>query len=406
MTNTPTDRGNGDERSPRPRRRGLISGTISVVLASVVLVLTVINLFPSTTVLQEFVNLFWTNAAPYVVVLGILALVLALVRARGRRSTATAVIIGLAVLSVVAPSVQIGRVMVAAAQAGGAVNPVSALAIGAGARQPDRTETYATVGGSAQNAQVWLPRNTTSPAPVLMIIHGGGWIQGNGTALSYAGWASSFADHGYLVVSLDYRLSTAEHASWNESGPDVACGLGWTAANAAALGGDPDAIAVMGASAGGNLSLNLAWSSAGGVATSSCGGTVPVPRAVVAYVPVVDPQDAYDNGVPFPGGAPKMFVSNYIGGSPSQYPDRMDAISTGTYIADDVPPTLIIEPDNDGYIPSSGVFAFARDAASQGADVTVARLPVVNHFAFDVNSIADQAIISIARTYLDGVLRG
>jgi len=61
---------------------------------------------------------------------------------------------------------------------------------------------------------------------------------------------------------------------------------------------------VTGESAGGNLAVNLAYSAAQGTAVSACGGTVPVPRAVVAVVPVVDPRDAYDHGVPLPATPP------------------------------------------------------------------------------------------------------
>ena len=69
---------------------------------------------------------------------------------------------------------------------------------------------------------------------------------------------------------------------------DVACGLGWVAQHASDLGGDPKRIVVLGASAGGNLALNLGYQASMGQARPSCGVSVPVPAAVVAYVPIVD----------------------------------------------------------------------------------------------------------------------
>jgi acetyl esterase/lipase len=227
-------------------------------------------------------------------------------------------------------------------------------------------------------------------------IHGGGWIDGPGQAESYGPEAAWWAARGWLFVSVEYRLSTATHASWDESPADVACALSWTAATISRYGGDPDRIVVTGASAGGNLAINLAY----GSTASSCPGVVPAPRAVVAVVPVVDPRNAYDHGIPMPGAAPKDFIRNYLGGSPEQHPDRLRAITSATYLSAAAPPTLIIEPSEDGFIPSEAVFAFADEARAAGVDLTVARLPVVDHFPVDFESLSAQANRTIAAAYL------
>ena len=54
-----------------------------------------------------------------------------------------------------------------------------------------------------------------------MYIHGGGWIQGSTANLGHdMRW---FADRGYLVVSVDYRLATASQSTWDKKPQDVAC---------------------------------------------------------------------------------------------------------------------------------------------------------------------------------------
>ena len=125
-----------------------------------------------------------------------------------------------------------------------------------------------------------------------------GWFQGSAAATANICW---FADRGWLVISAEYRLSTVAESTWDSAPDDMACALAWTTQNAARFGGDPQRVVIAGQSAGGNLAINLGYGAASGQAQSGCGGQVPVPAAVVVYVPVVDPQDAYNYGVPMPG---------------------------------------------------------------------------------------------------------
>lgn len=104
--------------------------------------------------------------------------------------------------------------------------------------------------------------------PVLVWIHGGGYLNGSAAAPIYDG--SSFARDGLVFVSLDYRLGrfgffafpalTAEHPDepkGNYAFMDQIAALRWIKANIAAFGGDPDRITIMGESAGGGSVLAL-----------------------------------------------------------------------------------------------------------------------------------------------------
>lgn len=60
----------------------------------------------------------------------------------------------------------------------------------------------------------FLPKNLATPAggyPMVMFIHGGGWIAGNSQALvpfaDFPGVLASIAARGYVVASVNYRLS-------------------------------------------------------------------------------------------------------------------------------------------------------------------------------------------------------
>jgi acetyl esterase len=88
------------------------------------------------------------------------------------------------------------------------------------------------------------------PRPLVLNFHGGGFVFG---ALRMSDWLSSnvAAAVGAVVVSVDYRLAPVNR--FPAAVDDCYAALSWAADNAAALGaGGP--IAVMGESAGGNLS--------------------------------------------------------------------------------------------------------------------------------------------------------
>lgn len=89
------------------------------------------------------------------------------------------------------------------------------------------------------------------PAPVLMFVHGGGFIMGDkgGPDAPFHNNIGAWAiKNGFVGVTLTYRL--APKANWPAGGEDVAAAVAWVADNIAAHGGDPSRIFVMGQSAG------------------------------------------------------------------------------------------------------------------------------------------------------------
>ena len=109
---------------------------------------------------------------------------------------------------------------------------------------------------------VWTPAKTANEKlPVLVWIHGGGFVAGTPAEKLYHGeW---LAKKGVVVVSIGYRLGlfgffahpelTAESrnlSSGNYGLLDMIAGLNWVQANIAAFGGDPKKVTVQGESAG------------------------------------------------------------------------------------------------------------------------------------------------------------
>ena len=320
-------------------------------------------------------------------------------RRRGPRRTATAAAAA-GTAGAVTGTVVIAIMLSAVSAAGGSVNMFRALVpSSAAAASPNANTVYETVGGQTLSVAIYWPSGPPRAWPTLFYIHGGGWIGGgNDSAPTDFRW---YADHGWLVISPQYRLATSTDHTWNQAPADVACALAWTDRNATQLGVDRSRLVLAGDSAGGSLAINLGYSAAAGTARSDC-GPVPVPAAVVASYPAVNPVSIYNDKFALGSVNGSHAVTEYTGGTPQQYPGRYKAISSSTYITGNAPQTLVIEPEHDSIIPPGGVYAFVGQARAAGVDITLAAIPFANH-TFDfyaAGTIGDQARRTITQNYL------
>ena len=110
---------------------------------------------------------------------------------------------------------------------------------------------------------VWTPAEPqrSEKLPVMVWIHGGGFVVGAGSEPRYNG--TRLAARGIVVVTLNHRLNAlgflahpqltaeSEHrASGNYGVLDLVAALQWVRRNIAAFGGDPDEVTIAGESAG------------------------------------------------------------------------------------------------------------------------------------------------------------
>jgi acetyl esterase len=106
--------------------------------------------------------------------------------------------------------------------------------------------------GTALPIRVYQPLGASGdPLPVVVNFHGGGWVFGDPRQSEWL-CSSVAAQAGVVVVSVDYRLAP-EHP-FPAAAEDCYASTVWVSEHAAELGVDPARLAVMGDSAGGNLS--------------------------------------------------------------------------------------------------------------------------------------------------------
>lgn len=103
-------------------------------------------------------------------------------------------------------------------------------------------------------ARKFDPAVTGSALPVILFIHGGGWV--SGCPQDYHFIARRLAPHGYAVALAGYRLHP--DARYPDMLHDAAAAFGWIAEHAPQWGLDPDRIVLMGHSAGAYNAVMLA----------------------------------------------------------------------------------------------------------------------------------------------------
>jgi para-nitrobenzyl esterase len=109
-----------------------------------------------------------------------------------------------------------------------------------------RGEDYLTV-------NVWTPADDDGDLPVMVFVHGGGFVAGSTRSALYDG--SAFARDGVVLVTLNHRLGIAGFldlpgAPANRGLLDVVAALRWVRENIAAFHGDPHNVTLFGQSAG------------------------------------------------------------------------------------------------------------------------------------------------------------
>ncbi|GAO43032.1 carboxylesterase/lipase family protein [Flavihumibacter petaseus] len=139
-----------------------------------------------------------------------------------------------------------------------------ATKFGAGAPQRTFPGSTTTTSEDCLFLNLWLPASATRTAklPVMVWIHGGGFVAGSGADPGSAG--NAFARQNVILMTFNYRLGRLGHFAFpalTKEHPeeykgsyaymDQIAALQWVKQNIAAFGGDPDNVTIFGFSAGG-----------------------------------------------------------------------------------------------------------------------------------------------------------
>ena len=150
---------------------------------------------------------------------------------------------------------------------------------------------YRDTGHPKHRLNLFLPLTDSvraQPWPVVVFVHGGGWTTGDkdfrfGYADVYNNVGRFLATRGIGAATINYRLMP--EVTWREQVADVAAAVAYLRQTVGSHGGNPDAVFLMGHSAGAYLAsyvaLDRLWLEAEGVPASAVCGAIPVSGAAL-----------------------------------------------------------------------------------------------------------------------------
>ncbi len=375
----------------------LITGILAICALQVVGVL-----IPSIPYLGTIGTLFFPPFSPWCIAFSLLVTATSGWRWSARRSWAALILGIFALLTAVGAAAVFFPIANAVARNGVEIGIGDLFPTGTsdGSDPSMEVVNYGSFEGMPLSLGIFRPggRATAQPSPVLLYVHGGGWIEGT-KADSRGKDMRWFANQGWLVVSIDYTLSTAQRPMWDETTSQVGCSMAWLSANAVRYGGDVSRLSLIGESAGGNLVINAAYKANSGLLKSSCGGQIPKVKAVIADYPVVDVASFYDNPDPILGRPSRLMAGTYTGGSPREFPNRYSEVRSENYLSPAAPPTLVIVGERDHLVPPEPTYDFVRQARSHGIEVRLIQVPNSDH-GFDSGGVGNKLYRYASREFL------
>lgn len=251
---------------------------------------------------------------------------------------------------------------------------------------------------------LYEPPGAPGSHPLVVFIHGGGWMSGHtrhsGAFENWPGVLASLAEKGYVVASVEYRLSG--EAPFPAAIQDIKAAIRWLRARAPQYGIDRQRAIVWGGSAGGQLAA---------LAATSCGvaalrpvtelGAVPPPAPGGRRVP--RPEDSESDCVqglitwygifdfatiaaqsgpdgPQRLGSAETAPSRYLGCALSSCsPAILAAASAASYVDSNDPPALLIHGTVDHTVPVQQSRDFYALLRSKGVSAELVEIPGVDH---------------------------
>jgi acetyl esterase/lipase len=237
---------------------------------------------------------------------------------------------------------------------------------------------------------------TYTNAPIVVLVHGGGWVEGNNVYLENY-YASYFLSQGFVVVAPNYPLVTPDgKGGYLNQFPvpvdAVATAISWIQANAAAYGANPDEVVLLGTSAGTQIAAMIAYDPTG---FGNWGQAAPL--HVAGFI---GDSGTYDWGLTNQYTYHDV-IAQYLGsyyGSP-----QWNATEPITFVGPGQAPALLIDGTDDLFSNYQNSTEFANALQAAGDPVTYVLYSGYGHTQFSqefATSTADQQVVT---TYLQSI---
>jgi acetyl esterase/lipase len=236
--------------------------------------------------------------------------------------------------------------------------------------QPITVRTYNYGPLTSQEGDLYLPQ--VSRPPVLCLLHGGFWRMPYGRD-ELTAMAKDLAARGYVVWNVEYRRLGVPGGGWPGTLHDVVSAIDHLATLVKdGIELDLNRVVVAGHSAGGHLAL---WVAARKKPANISSLVRVHPIAAAGLAAITDLARTFELN------AGRGAVKEFLGGSPSQYPDRYAAASPIELLPLGVR-QLIIHGVRDEALPIDLSRNYVNAAQASGDCVEFVELPDAGHMDF------------------------
>lgn len=239
---------------------------------------------------------------------------------------------------------------------------------------------YVPDGHERQVLDLYLPKSSGQPRPLVIWVHGGGWRAGDKAG---GPWLPLF-EKGFAVASINYRLS--QHAVFPAQIEDCKAAVRWLRQHAEEHELDPQRFGAWGSSAGGHLVALLGTS--GDVVELEGTANSGVSSRVQAVCDWFGPTDftqmnsqAGDKGT-IDHDSPDAPEALLIGGTVPKNPEKARFASPLTYVSADDPEFLIVHGDEDRLVPLQQSELFQQALEQAGVKSQLIVVPGAGHGQF------------------------
>ncbi|MCI0539754.1 MAG: alpha/beta hydrolase [Verrucomicrobiales bacterium] len=259
---------------------------------------------------------------------------------------------------------------------------------------PDTVEcvkdvSFGTGGTPPLRLDIYRPKKRgDAPLPVVIYIHGGGWMEGDKAEKHSSDAALQLAEAGFFVASINYRLSG--EAAFPAAIEDCKCAVRFLRAHGGQYGIRTERIGAWGMSAGGHLSL-LLGTSGGMTPLEGLGGWAEQSSRVQAVVSFYGPTDLalragkHQRGKAEPKPRPDKRSGKrdpegqFLGGTFAEKPKAYRLASPITHVTPDDPPTFLVHGAEDRGVPPEQSRRMADALKSAGVPAELVIVPGAGH---------------------------
>jgi len=266
---------------------------------------------------------------------------------------------------------------------------------------------YHTANNYENKLDVYWPPDAGKPTPVVIVIHGGGWVEG--TKEERVLEIMPYLQMGFAAVNVEYRLGRVSLAP--AAVEDCRCALHWVFANAKKYNFDPGRVVLQGGSAGGHLALIT------GMLTPAAGfdrecrspmdnywsanpGTNSDPRvaAIVNWFGIADVLDELH------GPNAKGYAVVWLGNQPNA-DEVAKRVSPVNYVTPNVPPIITIHGDQDALVPYEQSVRLHKALDTARVPNQLYTVPGANHggFSYEQNQKAWAAVRQFLQENMKGL---